>query len=408
VVLGDAVSDVSRGSWDDVILCVNCGSSSLKFSLFGASDGTLQAIASGAADRIGLGQGRTWLRVENDGASGAPPALIERTDSHPDHLTALAASLRLLEDARVPVATLVGHRIVHGGARFIEPTRIDAAVIHELTKLVPLAPLHLPAALATIQAVSERRPDLAQVACFDTAFHASMPERARRLPIPERFDRAGVQRYGFHGISYEYIMSTLGSEVPSRVVIAHLGNGSSLVAVKNGSSIDTTMGFTPTGGIMMGTRSGDLDPGVLVYVLRNTNVSVDALEHIVDHESGLTAVGGTSDVKTLLARAATDPKARLATTMFAYAVRKAIGALAAAGGGVDLLIFTGGIGERAAPIRLDACEGLAFLGIEIDAERNRRNDDTISTEISRCLVRVIPTNEDRMIARHVLEVMRSS
>jgi acetate kinase len=279
---------------------------------------------------------------------------------------------------------------------------VDTTVIAELKKLSALAPLHMPAAIAGIEAIAAWHPRLFQVACFDTAFHASMPEIARRLPLPLWADRAGVRRYGFHGISYEYVLSKLGPEAPSRIVIAHLGNGSSLVAVKDGRSIDTTMGFTPAGGVLMGTRTGDLDPGALVYLLREKHLSTDEIERLVERESGLLGVGGTSDMIALLERA--DERARLAVAMFGYAVRKAIGALGAALGGIDLLVFTGGIGEHAPSVRADACAGLESFGVHLDEGRNSRGEEIVSVDESPCAVRVIATNEDLVIAQHALRL----
>lgn len=402
---------MSPSRFDDVVLSVNCGSSSLKFALFGVHGDTPRHLAIGVISGIGTTGGLSSFQVVDRTAESLTgrrrgPHVTEETEAYPDHDSALQAALRLLDDAGAPEFTLAGHRIVHGGDRFVRPTKIDQAVVESLTKLVPLAPLHLPAALAGIRAIFARRPSLPQVACFDTAFHRSMSACARRIPLPDIIDREGVRRYGFHGLSYEYVMSTLGPEPPSRVVIAHLGNGSSLVAVKDGVSIDTTMGFTPSGGIMMGTRTGDLDPGVVVYLLREKNLSPSALEQLVDHESGLVAVGGSSDMKTLLA--SDGPREKLAVEMFSYGVRKAIGSLAAALGGLDLLVFTGGIGEHAAEIRRAACDELQFLGVEIDPERNRGGDGIVSTDGSRCAVRVVPTDEDLVIARHVLAVERSA
>jgi acetate kinase len=231
-----------------------------------------------------------------------------------------------------------------------------------------------------------------------------MPEVARRLPLPDRFKE--IRRYGFHGLSYEYVMSALGPAAPSRIVIAHLGNGASLVAVKDGRSIDTTMGLTPAGGILMGTRPGDLDPGVLIYLAREKGLGPDALEQLVDRESGLVAIGGTSDMKTLLERSPSDPRAQLAVEMFGYSVRKAIGAFAAALGGLDLLVFTGGIGEHAAPVRAEACRGLEPFGIEVDAKRNAAHAAIISAASSRAVVRVVTTDEDAVIARHARRLVR--
>ena len=396
---------------DDVVLCINAGSSSLKFAMFVASrsgpavaTGEPRQIATGGVERLGGDDGRAWLH------GFGPPA--ERTGKFADHAAALDASFALLEAARAPTATVVGHRVVHGGANHVAPARVDDALVTELKALVPLAPLHMPAAIAGIQAVSARFSELPQVACFDTAFHRTMPDIARRLPLPDAIDREGVRRYGFHGLSYEYVMSTLGDAPPSRIVIAHLGNGSSLVAVKDGKAVDTTMGFTPAGGVMMGTRTGDLDPGVLVYLLREKNLSADALEGLVERKSGLAAIGGVSDVKTLLTRASSDDRARLALSMFAYSVRKAIGAFAAVLGGIDLLIFTGGIGEHAAAVRADIGAGLEHLGIRIDSRRNEgangdheRAGTVISVDDSRCTVRVVATDEDLVIARHALALV---
>jgi acetate kinase len=357
-------------------------------------------VATGGIEPIGSGEGQAWLRGLGERR--------ERRGVYPDHASALATAFSLLEEAGAPAATLVGHRVVHGGPRHVEPTQIDPALVASLKALIPIAPLHMPSAIAGIETVAAGHPELPQVACFDTAFHASMPEIARRLPLPDRLDQEGIRRYGFHGLSYEYVMSTLDHERPSRIVIAHLGNGSSLVAVRDGRAIDTTMGFTPAGGILMGTRTGDLDPGVLIYLLREKKLTADALEHLVDRESGLSAIGGTSDMKTLLERSTTDDRAKLAVSMFGYVVRKAIGGLTAVLGGVDCLVFTGGIGEHAAEVRRDACEGLELLGIRLDHERNERSDEVISADSSPCAVRVIATNEDLVIARHTHRVVRGA
>ncbi len=316
-------------------LCINAGSSSLKVALFAPGPRPLARVA------------------------------IERVH---DHVAALDAALGQLGGE--PPA-LVAHRIVHGGAAHTAPCWVDDALVASLTRLVPLAPLHQPAALAGIAAVTARLPGARQVACFDTAFHAQLPAVARTLPIA-----ADVRRYGFHGLSYEYVLSVL-APVPPRLVIAHLGSGASLVAVAHGRSIDTTMGMTPDGGIPMGTRTGDLDPGVLLYLARERGLGTDAIERLVEREGGLVAIAGTADMKELLAR--DDAAARLAVELFAYAVKKAIGAYAAALGGLDLIVFTGGIGEHAARVRELATAGLGFLGAD---------------------VRVIPTDEDLVMARH--------
>ena len=395
-----AGNEVTAAAHDDVVLCVNSGSSSLKFAVFVVRGETFEAVVDGAVEGIGLPQGNAWLRAGTDRQ--------ERHDAYPDHASAFDAAFALLRAGQTPAPSIVGHRIVHGGTRYREPVRIDDAVLRELRTLVRLAPLHMPAAIAGIEGVALRLPDVPQIGCFDTAFHATLPEIARRLPLPERFNDAGIRRYGFHGISYEYVMSTLGDSVPRRVILAHLGNGSSLVAVRDGRAVDTTMGLTPTGGIVMGTRAGDLDPGVLIHLLREQKLSADDLERLLVRESGLIAIGGTSDVKELVRRAGEDERARLALSMFGYAVRKAIGSFVAVLGGADLLVFTGGIGEHAAEVRREACRGLEAMGIELDDDRNTRGLGVISADASRCTVRIIPTNEDLMIARHVRQVVREN
>jgi len=289
---------------------------------------------------------------------------------------------------------------VHGGARHIQPQRINARLIEELQQLVPLAPLHLPAQIEVIQAIAGHYPYLPQVACFDTAFHASMPEVARRLPLPRSLWDAGLRHYGFHGLSYEFILSALGANNRGRLIIAHLGNGASMAAIRNGKPMDTSMGLTPTGGFMMSTRTGDLDPGVSLALLR-TGYTADQLEKMLTRESGLLGVSaGSSDIKTLLEKRREDPLADQAIQMFCYRVRKFIGAYAAVLGGLDTLVFTGGIGEHAAPVREEICQGLEFLGIEISSKLNAQHAEIISAKTSRCTVRVIPTDEDLMIARH--------
>jgi acetate kinase len=365
----------------DVVLCLNSGSSSLKAALI----------------VVGDGEERTVARASVEGLAGGPTAAA--LDDALGKLTGSGA-------AEIDLVTVVGHRLVHGGPEHTEPMLVDDATLASLRAVVPFAPLHLPAAIAGIEAMRARHPLLPQVVCFDTAFHASMPEVARRLPIPDRFVDAGMRRYGFHGLSYEYVMSVLGEGRPSRIIIAHLGNGASLVAVSEGRSIDTTMGLTPTGGVLMGTRTGDLDPGVLLHLERAHRLSADDVERLVDRESGLLAIGGTSDMVTLLARAGSDARAQLAVAMFGYAVRKAIGALAAALGGVDLVVFTGGIGEHAAPIRAEACRGLEAFGIMLDPAKNERGEELVSASNSRCMVRVIKTDEDVVIARHAHRVVR--
>jgi acetate kinase len=301
----------------------------------------------------------------------------------------------------------VGHRIVHGGPEHLQPERIDDMLIAALRQAIPFAPLHLPGELALIEEVSKQNPNLPQVACFDTAFHARMPEIARRLALPSFLQQAGVRRYGFHGLSYESIVRALGPRVSGRVIVAHLGNGASMVALADGEPRDTTMSFTPCGGLVMGTRPGDLDPGVVVYLARTRGLDASALEDLLNRRSGLLALSETtSDMQTLLAARASDPRAELAVTVFCYSARKWVGALAAVLGGLDALVFTGGIGEHAAPVREEICRGLGHLGIELDPARNARSDAIVTVDGSRCIVRVIATDEERVVARHTAELTR--
>ena len=370
------------------VLCVNSGSSSLKVALY--EDET--PIASGAVEGIGLAEGRLTVR------DAAARVLREEPGVFPE---ASAALHGVLAAAGLPAPDAAGHRIVHGGADHAVPERVTPPLLAALRTLVPLAPLHLPAALDGIDAVSAHFPELPQVACFDTAFHRRLPAVAQRLPLPRALRAKGIERYGFHGLSYEYVVATVGAATLGRAVIAHLGNGASLAAVCDGLPVDTTMGFTPTGGLMMGTRSGDLDPGVLVHLLMHEGYDAAAIERLVDHESGLLGVSGvTSDMKALLETRATRPEAAEAVELFCYVLRKHIGAFAAVLGGIDTLVFTGGIGERAAPVREDTCRGLEHLGIQIDRTRNARHDPVISAPGSACTVRIVPTDEDLMIARH--------
>ena len=342
------------------VLALNCGSSSLKYAVFAGETAVLRGATAGVTD----------------------------------HAAAVRAVLDEL-DGRGVVLAAVGHRIVHGGPDHVEPAVVDDALLAALEHVVPLSPLHLPAELATIAAVRARFGAVPQVACFDTGFHRTLPEVARRFALPGAL---GVRRYGFHGLSYEYVVATLPEAKLGRAVLAHLGSGASMVAVRDGCSVDTTMGFTPTGGLVMATRSGDLDPGLLVYLLDH-GYDAHALAHLVDREAGLLAISETtSDMRVLLERRATDPRAGLAVDVFCYHARKAIGALAAALGGIDTLVFTGGIGEHAAAVRTEICAGLAHLGIELDDHRNAAGAPMIGT--GACTVHLVRTDEEHMIARH--------
>jgi acetate kinase len=382
------------------VLCVNAGSSSVKVTV--RDPGRDAVLASGAVEAIGEGGGRVWLRD----ADGELALDVRHTVA--DHAGAIELALDGLDRIGAAAPDAAGHRIVHGGRRFTGPTRLDTAVLAELRALVELAPLHLPPQIAAVEAVTARAPDLPQVACFDTAFHRRMPEIAQRFPLPEWAWEDGICRYGFHGLSFEHIVDVLGP-AGGRVVIAHLGNGASLAAVRDGEPLDTTMAFTPAGGIMMGTRPGDLDPGVVVHLARSRGMGPAALDRLINHESGLVAVSGsTSDMRTLLAARTGDPRAARAVEMFCRSARKAIGALAAALGGVDQLVFTGGIGERASAVRAEICAGLAHLGVAIDEEANAAHEGTVSVAGSGCAVRVVAAGEDAVIARQTAAVAGSA
>jgi acetate kinase len=406
---------ISSGS----ILAINCGSSSLKFALYrfsstGTGDEQEQPSYSGSIGRIG--ESGSFLQVVGGGytQSGVPQPVAAR-----DHGEALAALLDWLNrrtGGDLPSA--IGHRIVHGGSSYSSPQLITDDVLATLSRLIPLAPLHLPIELATIDALAARYPSLPQVACFDTAFHRTMPRVARLYGLPRRFLDAGLLRYGFHGLSYEYIMSELARESEGtghelhrqRLVIAHLGNGASMVAVASGRSIDTTMGLTPIGGLVMSTRSGDLDPGVLLYLLESQKMTTAELRQAVEQHGGLLGVSDSSpDMQVLLSqmREQNQPAAE-AVELFTYTARKHLGALVAALGGLDALIFTGGIGEHSSAVRQAICEGMSYMGIQLDPERNTGGVSIISAPQSPVLVRVIPTNEEIMIARHTRTVLNSA
>jgi acetate kinase len=329
-----------------------------------------------------------------------------------DHTAAVGVLMDWIEErGGREKLTAVGHRVVHGGPKYSEPQRITAEMVQELHRLSPFDPDHLPEEILLTEAFHRRFPDLPQVACFDTAFHHDLPRVALLLPIPRRYEAQGVRRYGFHGLSYAFLMGELArlagtKAAQGRVVLAHLGNGASLAAVRDGKSVDTSMSFTPTAGIPMSTRSGDLDPGLAWYLARTEKMSAKQFNEMVNFQSGLLGVSETSsDMRDLLDREAQDTRAAEAVALFCYQVRKWIGAFAAALGGLDTLVFAGGIGENAPAVRARICDGLGFLGIELDQRRNAANEGVISTAAGRGTVRVIRTDEEIMIARTVCRVL---
>lgn len=378
------------------ILCLNSGSSSLKFALFDISGSAEQKLASGAAEDIGP-QARMWLR-------DAGKILLDQSASLGTAHECIDAVFAALDRLSLPRPHAAGHRVVHGGPRYTEPQKVSPQLADDLEQMIALAPLHLPSQIEIIRALARHYPDLPQVVCFDTSFHAAMPEVARRLPLPRELWERGIRHYGFHGLSYEFIVNSLGAGGKGRLIVAHLGNGASVAAIRDGKPVDTSMGLTPAGGFMMSTRSGDLDPGILLYLLR-AGYTQEQLEKMINRESGLLGVSAaSSDMKTLLEKRNGDLHVEQAIQMFCYGIRKFIGGYAAALGGLDTLVFTGGIGERAAAIREEICRGLEFLGIRLDARQNAQNAAVISAPGSQCTVRVIPTDEDLMIARHTRRI----
>lgn len=390
------------------VLTINGGSSSIKFAVYTMGE-VPQRRLQGKIERIGLRD--TTLTFADPSHNQHDSRVIGDFD----HRSATHFLIDWL-DQQVDLASLaaVGHRIVHGGADYDVPQRITPALLDALHRISVYAPGHLPAEIAVIDLFQARAPSLPQIVCFDTAFHRTMPRVAKIFPLPRRLQAQGVERYGFHGLSYAFLMEELtrvaGAEAAQgRVILAHLGNGASLAAVHAGTSIDTSMGFTPTGGVMMGTRSGDLDPGLVRYLAHIEAMSAEQFHHMVNHESGLLGVSETSsDLRDLLACEADDVRAAEAVAMFCYQIKKTIGAYAAALGGLDTLVFAGGIGEHAAVIRARICEGLKFLGIEIDETRNASHAGVISADTGRVTVHVMHTDEEMMIAKSVCYVLESS
>jgi acetate kinase len=387
------------------VLTINGGSSSIRFAVYQVG-GELKPRLSGKIDRIGL-RG-TNLTVNDPAGKSPPPCRITAAD----HRTAAGFLLDWLEAQPVFTSVkAVGHRVVHG-MKHSQPERVTPKLLAELHRLTPYDPEHLPREIELIEAFRKRHPKLPQVACFDTAFHRTMPRVAKLLPIPRRYAAKGIERYGFHGLSYSYLMEELAhlgdpAAAKGRVILAHLGNGASVAAVHDGKSIDTSMGFTPTGGLVMSTRTGDLDPGLVYFLARTERMTAAQFQRMVNHESGLLGVSGTSpDVRDLLAREATDARAADALALFCYQAKKWIGSFAAALGGLDTLVFAGGIGENAPLIRKRICHGLDFLDLTLDAKRNAKNAPEISPDAARVKVRVIRTDEELMIARSVCRLFK--
>lgn len=394
----EAPTDIARGMH---ALAFNSGSSSLKFGLYRVHGTQVTRLVSGEVE--GLGQPRGAFHAHD--AQGNP--LLSETSAPASAGAAIERIVALLASTQTPSPEVIGHRIVHGGPAQRVHCRIDDAVLRDLEAAVAFAPLHTPAALAVVRGAQARFPDLPQVACFDTTFHRTMPDVARVLSLPREMRALGIERYGFHGLSCESIVRQLADAsdgaVPHRLAIAHLGNGASITAVRDGYSVDTSMGLTPSGGVIMGTRSGDLDPGVLVYLARERQFDAAMLEDLVDHRSGLLGISGLSgDMRTLHKAAASNAEARLAIQMFCQSVRKQLGAMSVVLDGLDLIVFTGGIGENDAAVRSNICRGLSSIGVE-------GGDDSAlprGRAGARCQVRVLPSQEDEQIALHATSLCR--
>jgi acetate kinase len=386
---------------DSHILTVNAGSSSLKFALFRCA-APLSRVFAGKFERIGLPEGSVTVRnvAENEEET--------RSFCAANHVACVPTLLDLLKTrTSMPALRAIGHRVVHGGPDYHAPQRVDAAMLKELRRISPFDPEHLLAEIALIEEFAARNPNAVQMACFDTAFHRTLPRVAKLLPIPRRYAAKGVQRYGFHGLSYTYLMQELGrvagpEAARGRVILAHLGNGASMAAVRDGQCLDTTMAFTPAAGLVMSTRSGDLDPGLVAYFSRSEGMSAEQFDEMVNTQSGLLGISETSpDVRDLFKREKEDARAAEALALFCYQAKKWIGALSAVLGGLDTLVFAGGIGENGGEIRARICDGLGHLGLELDTTRNEANAPIVSKAASKAIVRVIRTDEELLIARSV-------
>jgi acetate kinase len=390
------------------ILTLNGGSSSIKFALYAPGERP-RRLLGGQVERIGLSDATFSAKGEE-----GPLADRQPIDA-PDHARAAGQLLHWLgaRAGRGRIAA-VGHRVVHGGPRLAEARPVTAELVEELKRLAPLDPDHLPGEIVLIETFLRGLPAVPQVACFDTAFHHDLPRVARLLPVPRRYEAQGVRRYGFHGLSYAYLMGELArvagpQAAGGRVLLAHLGAGASMAAVRGGKCVDTTMALTPTAGLVMATRSGDLDPGFLLYLMRREGMGADQIDDLVNRRSGLLGASETSpDMRDLLARRADDPRAAEAVALFCYQAKKWVGALAAALGGLDTLVFAGGIGENAPAVRAQICAGLDHLGVRLDEARNAANAAVISAAEGPVTVRVMPTDEEAMIAQDVQRLLKQS
>lgn len=391
------------------ILVLNSGSSSIKFALYTAAT-TPARVLHGTIAELGASP---RLSASDEHGAALDGTLPESSGRQPlTHSRALDWLIDWLAASGSAASMLgVGHRVVHGGERYVEPVRVDPEVLAYLERLTPMAPLHQPHDLGAIRSLLMAHPEVPQIACFDTDFHRTMPTRARTFALPRELTAAGVRRYGFHGLSYEYIADVLpahlGPQADARVVVAHLGNGASMCAMRSRRSVATTMGMTALDGLVMGTRSGAIDPGVLFYLMRDKAMSADDVERMLYHRSGLLGVSGaSSDMRELLA--SDNPPAREAVELFVHAAAGALASMASALGGIDALVFTAGIGERAAPVRAMLCEQARWMGLEIDATANAAHRARISTPASRVAVCVIPTNEEVIIARHTCRLLAAA
>ena len=385
------------------VLALNSGSSSLKFGLYRVRSAGTEILLSGKWAAIGDTGNEFRARDSSGKELNSEAAPISNQQE------AIARIAKLLAESGAPRPDAIGHRIVHGGPKLRQHCQIDGEVMQKLEAATAFAPLHIPPALSVIRFALEHFTGVPQAACFDTAFHADLPDIARVLPIPKNLQLEGIERYGFHGLSCESIVHQLANGLPKRLVIAHLGNGASVTAVEDGKSIDTSMGLSPTGGVIMSTRSGDLDPGVLLYLMREKGFDADKIEDLVDHRSGLLGISGISgDMRSLHAAAASNPCAHLAIAMFSYCVRKQVAAMLAALGGVDLIVFTGGIGENDSEVRAAVCGSLSWAGVSLDDARNQLARNPISDAQSRCAVLVLETQEDEQIARHTGAILSRS